>query len=255
MLARLLTFVVWAAVAGSGVFWGLKLADRPQALPAHAVIATPGLAADADLSRLFGATPEAAAAAAPPSPPESSRFQLVGVVAPYSAAARAQGVALIAVDGKTARAFRIGAVVDGDHVLQSVQARAVAIGPRGGPALISLELPLLPPPSTGVPGALPMAMPAPAPGAPPVPGAPGMVPGVMPGVVPGVVPPQLAVPPRPGAAMPTPNAAQMLQSRLQGLRSRAVTPTMAPPAGADGPVPVEVTEPQAPSADGRAALR
>lgn len=246
------TFVIWAAVAGSAVYWGLKLADRPQALPTHAVIAAPGVVAGADLNRLFGVAAAVPAAAEPPPPPESSRFQLLGVVAPHHAAARAQGVALIAVDGKAARAYRVGAVVDGDHVLQSVQSRAVAIGPRGGPALVSLELPLLPPPSTGVPGLVPAGGPAPM-----IAPAPAAMP------APGVVPPQLAVPPRPGAAIPATNAAQALQSRLQALRNRAVPPATAPPATfpatppstADGPIPVDAVQPQQPPDDGRAALR
>ena len=154
MWARWSTFLVWALVAASGVFWGLKLAASPLAAPPQTVLAQAAPAAGGDWSRLFGAEPPPpAAAAAPAPPPESSRFQLIGVLAPRPAAARSQGVARIAVDGKPARAYRVGAVIDGEHVLQAVQARAVAIGPRQGPATIALELPPLPPPATGVPAA------------------------------------------------------------------------------------------------------
>ena len=60
----------------------------------------------------------------------------------------------------------MGAVIDGEHVLKSVQSRAVAIGPRNGVATVSLELPPLPPPATGVPtpavgGPVPAVQPAP----------------------------------------------------------------------------------------------
>jgi general secretion pathway protein C len=189
MLSRTLTFVVWALVAASAVFWGMKLLARPLAVPANATVAARAPAVAGDLSGLFGVKPAPAAPvvedAAPP-PPESSRFQLLGVVAARHAA-RAQGVALIAVDGKLPRAYRVGAVVDGDLVLQSVQSRAVSIGRRGGVAEVSLELPSLPPPATGVPGAAAVA-PMAQPGLPP-PGMPGMPPG-MPS------PPQLAVQPQ-----------------------------------------------------------
>ncbi|MFT3819475.1 MAG: type II secretion system protein N [Rubrivivax sp.] len=166
MWARWSTFLVWALVAASGVFWGLKLWASPLAAPPQTVLAQGTPAAGGDWSRLFGAAPPPPPmAAAPAPPPESSRFQLIGVVAPRAAAAHAQGVALIAVDGKPPRAYRVGAAVDGDHVLQSVRARAVTLGPRQGPATIALELPPLQPPATGVPAAAGV-----------VPGGPGVLP-------------------------------------------------------------------------------
>ena len=217
MLARWLSLLIWALVAASGVFWGLKLWARPLAAPAQTQVASVAPAAGADLSRLFGAElPAAAPEAAPPPPPESSRFQLIGVVAPRAAGAQSQGVALIAVDGKAPRAFRVGAVVDGDQVLKSVQARAAAIGPRQGAATVSLELPALPPPSTGVP----------------MPG--GISPG-MSGMAPGAVPAQVFVPP-PGApvvGVPSP-AVVPNPSRMRTFRGPAgsVAPATA---GADLP--------------------
>lgn len=214
MLLRSLMFLVWAMVAASSVFWGMKLMAKPLAVPAGASVATPEAAAVGELSALLGVKPQAAAPtaeAAPPPPPESSRFQLIGVVAARHAS-RAQGLALIAVDGKAPRAYRVGAVVDGDLVLQSVLPRSAAIGPRGGVALVSLELPPLPPPATGVPGAVPPAMP----GQPvPLAGQPGQP--VLPPGMPS--PPQLAMPPVPtfvpGAA---PNVNLLPQARLRGQR-------------------------------------
>jgi general secretion pathway protein C len=47
--------VVWALVAGSALFWGLKLASRPLPVPAQALVAEPGAALRGDLSRLLGA--------------------------------------------------------------------------------------------------------------------------------------------------------------------------------------------------------
>lgn len=214
MLSRLLTLVVWALVAGCGVYWGAKLMARPLAVPPNAAVATPSTAPAGDLSRLFGAPPpvvEAVAEAAPPPPPEASRFQLIGVVAARRAS-HAQGVALIAVDGKSPRAFRVGSAVDGDLVLQSVQARGAVIGARGGVARVSLELPPLPAAATGVPTAQA--------------GRPGTLPVTLPGMVPGLplqpmpapvaAPPQLAMPGFAPGAVPNLNA--LPQARLRSLR-------------------------------------
>jgi general secretion pathway protein C len=124
-------------VAASAVAWGYKLFTPSQPVPAHAVLAGSTAALGADLSRLFGAEPAPAQpdAAAPP-PPEASRFQLIGVAAPRAGAAPDEGVALIAVDGKPPRAFRVGRVVDGEQVLLAVHARGAAIGPRNGSATL-----------------------------------------------------------------------------------------------------------------------
>lgn len=171
MFARSLAFVVWAGAAASAVAWGYKLFTPSQPVPAHAVLAGSTAALGADLSRLFGAEPAPAQpdAAAPP-PPEASRFQLIGVAAPRAGAAPDEGVALIAVDGKPPRAFRVGRVVDGEQVLLAVHARGAAVGPRNGSATLHLELPPLPPPATGVPVAAaplaPAAQPMPMPGVP-----------------------------------------------------------------------------------------
>lgn len=208
MLSRWMTFLVWALVAGSGVYWGVRLFARPLTMPPQVSLAQPGPAAGADLSRLFGVS-----APPPPPPPvaiqaavapEASRFKLLGVVAAPPAVSRAQGVALIAVDGKMARAFRVGAAIDGDLVLQSVQPRAVSIGPRGSEARVSLELPPLPPPATGVPGEAGSAAP-PAVAPPPSPAAP-------PAAALTAPPPQLAVPPGAG------NLTLQQQLRLRGIR-------------------------------------
>lgn len=68
----------------------------------------------------------------------ASRFSLLGVVAARSH----DGAALIAVDGKPPRPYRVGAAVDDTLVLQSVQPRrAVLSSSVGGPPVLTLELP------------------------------------------------------------------------------------------------------------------
>src|SRR5438067_6819816 len=141
MPARLSAFVIWALVAACAVFWGLRLVVRAPGAPAHTVAVGDAAPVRADLTRLFGA-PVAAAAPSVQAPAASSRFQLAGVMAPRVAGG--QGVALIGVDGKTPRAYRVGSVVDGDLVLQSVSLRSAAIGPASGAPAVVLEVPPLP---------------------------------------------------------------------------------------------------------------
>ena len=151
MLARLSALTLWALVAASAVFWGFRLLVRAPALPANAVAVSAGAAAMGDLTRLLGAPPVEAPAAVVVSE-ASSRFKLVGVMAPKATGAEAPpnyGVALIAVDGKPAKAFAVGATLDGATVLQSVGMRSASLGPANGAESMTLELPVLPLAATG----------------------------------------------------------------------------------------------------------
>jgi general secretion pathway protein C len=152
MLARFSALLVWALVAATAVFWGLRLLVRSADAPAHAVPVGEAVALRSDLSRMLGAAP-APVAAAVITPEAGSRFRLLGVMAPKAKGANAvpsaQGVALIAVDGKPAKAYAVGARLDGELVLQSVSLRTASIGPAKGTSAVMLELPPLPPPATG----------------------------------------------------------------------------------------------------------
>lgn len=226
MPARLSAFIVWALVAASAVFWGLRLFVQAPAAPAHTLaVGTDTASARVDLTRLLGAPPVESAPAAALQPAMASRFQLLGVMAPRQPGEH--GLALIAVDGKMPRAYRVGAAIDNDLVLQQVSLRSASIGPlRGAPALV-LELPPLPPPSTGSlpPAAFapPVGGPVPQVAMPPTPAAPIVAPppqvqqaapvpsrrsrGM--GMAPGEMPPQPQQqqqpeqPPQPGQALPT----------------------------------------------------
>jgi general secretion pathway protein C len=189
MPARLSAFVIWALVAASAVFWGLRLVVRAPGAPAHTVAVGDTGPTRADLTRLFGA-PSVAAATSVTVPAASSRFQLTGVMAPKVPGGA--GIALIAVDGKTPRAYRVGSSIDGDLVLQSVSHRSVELGPARGAPSVVLEMPPLPTAATGTlppvasmvpPGAgpmPPMAVP-PTPVAPVTPLPPPAAAGSMPG--------------------------------------------------------------------------
>jgi general secretion pathway protein C len=134
------TFVLWALAAGSAAFWGLKLggAQAPITVPpppSRGVAAVDPLA----LARLLGSSPAAVVAA--PQPTLASRFQLVGVAA---GAESGGGAAVIAVDGKPPRPYRVGAALDEGIVLQSVRGRQAVLGAAGtGQPLLTLELPPL----------------------------------------------------------------------------------------------------------------
>jgi general secretion pathway protein C len=131
------TFVLWGLVAGSAVYWGMKLSSTSGAAPIAPVAHSAPAPDPAAIARLLGSSPAAAAAA--PVASLSSRFQLLGVVAGGAAG----GAALIAVDGKPPKPYRIGAPVDESLVLQSVEPRRATLSASlQGPAAVTLELPL-----------------------------------------------------------------------------------------------------------------
>lgn len=144
MTARWSAFVAWAAFAASAVFWLLRMSGAAPVAPLHTVPVSEVVVPHGDLTRLFGAEP---VAAQPEVPALASRFHLLGVVAPKGP--QSPAIALIAFDGKPPRAFRVGATIDGELVLQSVESRGVDIGPRGGPSAAHLDLPPLAPAATG----------------------------------------------------------------------------------------------------------
>ena len=220
MLQRWFTFFVGAALAASALFWALKLMVKAPQAPPQVQVAGSAVVAGTDLSRLLGVDAPAPVATATPEPAADARFNLVGVLSPPAAQAVREGVALIAVDGKPARAFRVGAVVDGQNVLQSVNARGAALGPRDGPSQIALRIA---PPNSAATGQLPSAYPPSA-----LPGAGSPRPG-MPQTMPPVpiqqpsqqAPPQLAPQPMP---QPVPQQAPSSVGQIQPPFSRDLSP-------------------------------
>ena len=134
------TLGLWALAAASVVFWGLRLAAPADAMVPPPVARSTTAAIDpAAVARMFGvvtAKNEVAAA-----PEAASRFSLLGVVADTAQ----HGAALIAVDGKPARPFRVGSMLADGFVLQSVGPRSAALGGSyDGPTAITLQLPVRP---------------------------------------------------------------------------------------------------------------
>jgi general secretion pathway protein C len=137
------TFVLWAAAAASAAYWGLKVSGAGVVPAGPAAPARAPLQADpVAVARLLGQTAgPAGAAPAAAAPPLASRFQLQGVVADSTQ----RGAALIAVDGRPPKPYRVGASIDDGLVLQSVRGRqAVLAASADGPAVVTLELPAPP---------------------------------------------------------------------------------------------------------------
>ena len=134
------TTLVWALAAASIVFWGLRLAAPADGVTPPAVPSTPAAPPDpAAVARLLGVqAPRETVVAAPAL---ASRFVLLGVVADTAG----QGAALIAVDGKPPRPYRVGRTVVDGYVLRSLDSRTVTIGEStSGPAALTLQLPTRP---------------------------------------------------------------------------------------------------------------
>ena len=201
MLARLSAFVIWALVAATAVFWGLRLLVRAPEAPAYAVAVGDAATVRGDLTRLLGSAPVAPTTAAA-APEAASRFRLLGIVAPKSAGrgtdAASTGVALIAVDGKMPKAYSVGATLDGDLVLRSVSLRTASIAAGQGAPMITLELPLPAPAATGsLPtGGMPTG------GVPTGPTAPAIVPQYVPSPI-QPAPMQTPIAPRPEIGQPS----------------------------------------------------
>ena len=192
--APVATTGLWALAAGAAVFWGLRLASPAQPVAAAATMPRASVSADADaVARLLGAV--SASEAAPTMPEAASRFALSGVVAdPFN-----QGAALISIDGKPPRPFRVGSRVGDNYVLQSVGLRTATLGASvGGPAAFTLQLPVRAPISVGSPA------------------PPGMTPSPRPsGLFPATVPAVVAPPPEAAAPQQMPPSAPVQQPPTQ----------------------------------------
>lgn len=137
---RLGTLGLWALAGASVVFWGLRLAAQPAGIPVPPVAQSP-LAPDAQaLARLLGAQPPAPGmVSTAPVASAGSRFALIGVL---SGRRSGGGAALIAVDGKPPKPYRVGAEVDEGLVLMALDPRRAQLGPSlDGPASLTLEMP------------------------------------------------------------------------------------------------------------------
>lgn len=136
--APVATVLLWTLASASAVFWTLRLLAPPDGLAPPIATVRPVASADpAAVARLLGAVPKANTVAA--APEAASRFALWGVIA-YGTS---RGAALISIDGKPPRPWRVGAQLGEGYVLQSVGLRAATLGTSldAAPAF-TLQLPV-----------------------------------------------------------------------------------------------------------------
>lgn len=137
---RIVTLMLAALAALSASFWVLKIM---QGISVDSVTTSspplpPALPSDPKaLARVLGGGISAATQAA--STPAAINLILQGVIAHGTQ----RGAALIAVNGKPAKPFSVGAAVDGDWVLQSLSTRSATLKNTTGERV--LELPPLKP--------------------------------------------------------------------------------------------------------------
>ncbi len=171
--------LIWAAVLACAVAWGLPLFTHSTPLPPGTSLAAPLPPVGAGLSRLLG-QPAAQPVAQTQVVVADSRFRLVGVVAPRQGSGSANGLALIEVDGKPARAWRVGRELEPGMRLLSVGHRQAQLGAGAGSPSLTLQLPALAEAQRGRPGDPAAAMAQP--------GLPGLPPGLQPGMQPSMRP-------------------------------------------------------------------
>jgi general secretion pathway protein C len=147
---RIATFLVWLLAAACAVFWALRFTASPQA-PLSAALATPASTSAVDPQSLAkglggGQTPakagDSAEAASSNAALQAARFALTGVVVQKAGAG--QGVALIAIDGKPPRPYRVGATLADGVVLRSVSnGKALLASSMDAAPSLTLALPQL----------------------------------------------------------------------------------------------------------------
>jgi general secretion pathway protein C len=163
-LSRIVTFAVWTLMAISVAWWSLRFVGASATTVTAAALSAPPPGSDpADLARVFGppiAAPVAAMAAAPAAIDPGARFALVGVVADRAKS----GVAIISVDGKAARPYRVGSQIEESYKLKSVATRSAVLEPSasaGAPFTLEITTvvgavsPGLPQPPTILPPPVP----------------------------------------------------------------------------------------------------
>ena len=169
MLQRSLTLLVWLLVAASALAWAKRFGPVAVALPGPPAAGTdwgataPAGSAQA-LARLLGAD-RAEGAPDPMGQPEPgggdlARLTLQGVIGYGGGTA---GVALIAIDGKPARAWPVGASLEPGLTLQALGLRSATL--QGARGLFTLQMAgpatamAAPPSAPAVPRAVPAAAP------------------------------------------------------------------------------------------------
>ncbi|NDP40344.1 MAG: general secretion pathway protein C [Rhodoferax sp.] len=134
---RMATFSLAALAAASATYWVLKWqATVPSNLTAAVVYTAPPAADPQVVARLLGGGQTSVSAKRVDS--AASHFKLSGVLVNQASG----DYAVISVDGKPAKPYRVGAHVNDDLVLHSVAPRSASLATsRDAPVSVTLELP------------------------------------------------------------------------------------------------------------------
>ena len=137
---RIATFLLAALAAASAAYWALKWSAPAPTGSAPSAALSFSRTAQTDpqvVARLLGGGQKTVLTLVESA---ASRFKLMGVVANRAHG----GYALIAVDGKPARPYQVGAALNESLVLKSVAPRSAALAASvDAPASFTLELPVL----------------------------------------------------------------------------------------------------------------
>lgn len=140
---RITTFLLWALAASSAAFWILQNVNANGSDGSHAntkAVTRASPAQELDLTPqvalALGAKNPVAPTAAGAISTLQARLQLQGVLADGTK----RGTALISVDGKPAKPYRVGSAIEEGLEVLSVAARSASIGSNGATAF-TLELP------------------------------------------------------------------------------------------------------------------
>ncbi|WP_342616550.1 type II secretion system protein N [Rhodoferax sp. GW822-FHT02A01] len=140
-IPRLSAFALGLLLALSVGYWVLHWPSKElgRELPAPAAANDAVLAKPEEIARLLGAV--AAPMGNTATVDAASRIRLTGIIASPGG----QGVALLSIDGKPPKPYRVGSTLEEGLVLQSVESRRVALsGDAKGPVRMRLELPTRP---------------------------------------------------------------------------------------------------------------
>jgi general secretion pathway protein C len=141
------TFLIWALVASSAVFWGLKWSKAPAA-PAQVSTPLSSTTSAPALPQLLSLFDSASPSSAEPTPQNASDgLQLMGVVTGQYAASNSSdksshAVALIALNGEAAKPYALGQNVAEQWRLVSIERQRVLLQAlKPGQPRIALEVP------------------------------------------------------------------------------------------------------------------
>ena len=133
---RLFTLFIWLLVGLCAAYWAFKFATT-KTVEATTAQSANSVAVDSKaVSRLLGATDNVATKAI--NTPANTKFVLFGL----ANSAGGQGYALIALDGKPAKPYRVGSLVADDLLLKSISKTGVILAASlKSPDGVTLELP------------------------------------------------------------------------------------------------------------------